>query len=252
MVVRNEARHIGALIAALRGHVDEVLVVDTGSEDDTVVLAKAAGARVLNRPWLGYGATKNDAAAQASHPWILSLDGDEIPDEQALASIVNWRNSQPDLLLAGGWKRITQFGSDWVKHGNWSRDYVWRLYHRDHAAWSLRAVHERLEPKPGTQLKEQLLPGMIRHYSFEHLEDYQRKHEIYAQLGAESLHQEGVQATWIKQHVAPIWRAFRGLVLRGGWRDGAVGWRLAQLDYEHVRMKYKLLSALQKAKNPRP
>ena len=248
MVVRNEAEHISRLVSSLKDAVDEVLVVDTGSEDQTSVLAKAAGARVEKLPWQGYGATKNAAAQLASHDWILSLDGDELPDPVMLEALRSWHQGEKQASEVLGWKRITSFGEQWVRYGNWSRDYVWRLYHRKTMAWSLRPVHESLESLDGGTPAKRLMKGELRHFSFRDLEDYRSKHENYARLGAESLAREGVSASWQKRYLAPAWRAFRGLVLRGGWRDGALGWRLAVLDFEHVSRKYQLLNELQKAR----
>ena len=146
IVVKNEAANIARAVGAVIDHCAEVVVVDTGSTDATVVLAKAAGARVLHSEWRGYGPTKNWGAGQCRHDWIWSLDADEVPDEDLLAAVAKTRrdvsiDAPTDVF---GMRRVTNYCGHWVEHGAWGRDIVWRVYHRGHARWDERAVHEKL------------------------------------------------------------------------------------------------------------
>lgn len=242
VVARDEADAIVRCVEGIRDAVAEVLVVDTGSADDTAALAAAAGARVLHTEWRGYGPTKNWAAAQATHPWILSLDADEVPDAAALAALRTADLRDP--TRAYGLRRVTQFCGSWIRHGSWRRDVVWRLYHRDRAAWDDRPVHETLAVA-GARVR---LPGELLHYSYPDRASLARKHAVYLPLAVDALVAEGARATWVKRHVAPAWRAFRAYVLYGGWRDGRAGRTLALADYRMVREKYRRLAARQAAK----
>ncbi len=253
IIARNEAANIERAIRSVHGVVTEVVVVDSGSTDGTQALAKDLGARVLETEWKGYGPTKNWGAAQATNPWILSLDADEELSEHLRTTI--GRLSLDKLVVSSaapfaprqvyGFRRLTKFCGKWIHNGAWSRDVVWRIYHRDHTQWSTRAVHETLEI--GEETQELLLAGELKHYSFPSLSHYQKKHDSYAQLGAEALFEQGKRATSEKKYLAPLWRAFKGYVLQGGWRDGAAGWQIAKLDYQHVKDKYRRLSALTEA-----
>ena len=239
VVVKDEEADIERLIAATSPHFAEVLVADSGSTDGTKRVAEAAGARVIDVSWEGFGPTKNAAVAVAAHDWIVSLDADEVPDALMVSQIrAAVREATPGMVF--GLKRVTNFCGTWVRHGAWRNDVVWRVYHRDTNRWDDRAVHERLLRDVN---QSRVLAGELLHYSFVDEPDYLAKHRRYAILGAEALHAEGRRATWAKRHLSPVWRAFRGYVLRGGWRDGAAGWRLAQLDYRHVKEKYALLRA---------
>ena len=250
IIARNEAANIERVIKSLHGIVTEVVVVDSGSTDNTQHLARAMGAIVLETEWQGYGSTKNWGAAQATNPWILSLDADEELSNHLKRTIGRLSLDRLAVSTSGafaprqvyGFKRLTQFCGEWIHHGAWSRDIVWRIYHRDNAKWSTRAVHETLEF--GKETQELQLAGELKHYSFPSLAHYHKKHDSYAQLGAEALHEQGRKATWVKRYLAPLWRAFRGYIVQGGWRDGAAGWQIAKLDYQHVKDKYRRLELL--------
>jgi len=251
IIARNEADNIERVIKSVTGIVAEVVVVDSGSTDGTQVLAANLGAIVFETAWKGYGATKNWGAQQATNPWILSLDADEELSDHLRQTI--GRLSLDDLSDSPkgaatnqhvyGFKRLTKFCGKWIHHGAWSRDVVWRIYHRDHARWSTRLVHETLES--GQHAMQLELSGELKHYSFPSLAHYRKKHDSYAQLGAETLFEQGKKATWVKRNLAPFWRLFKGYILQGGWRDGLAGWQIAKLDYQHVWDKYQRLRALE-------
>ena len=242
-MARDEAANVTRCVEGARALVAEVLVVDTGSRDDTAALARAAGARVLEVDWRGYGPTKNWGAERAEHDWIVSLDADEVPDTALADALRSLDLAEPREVF--GLRRVTQFRGHWVRHGNWGGDVVWRVYHRGRAGWDARPVHERLVGLGGDeQLRRTVLPGELLHYSYPDAASLARKHALYVRLGAESLLAEGRRPSWVKRHVAPAWRAFRGYVLRGGWRDGWAGRQVALADYRMVRDKYRALAEL--------
>lgn len=241
IVARDEAANIARCVAGIRPAVAEVLVVDTGSTDDTVALAEAAGARVLRSSWLGYGQTKNWGAERARYPWIVSLDADEVPDETLLRALSDL--DLHDARRAYGMLRITRYVDRWIRHGSWRGDVVWRVYHRTYAHWNTRAVHEELVAhRTGGSLERERLPGELLHYSYPTRAHLARKHDTYIRLGVEALAAEGRRATWSKRHLAPAWRLVRSYLLRGGWRDGRAGWEIALADFRMVREKYRRLA----------
>ena len=237
-VVRDEAANIERAVAGVLGLVDEVVVVDTGSVDATAVLAKAAGARVLQSPWLGYGPTKNFGASACAHDWVLSLDADEVPDESLSAAL---RATAPTEGTVYGVRRVTNFCGHWVRHGAWGRDVVWRLYDRRAAAWDAAEVHETLVPQAGGA--RVTLPGELLHYSYPDLASHDRKVAHYLELGVGAIVAAGRRPNSVKRYVAPAWRAFRSYVLQSGWRDGWAGRELALRDFRMVREKYRRAAA---------
>ena len=156
IIAKDEARNITRAVEALAGLVDEVVVVDTGSTDDTRVLAKAAGARVIESPWLGYGPTKNWGATQCRRDWILSVDADEVPDGE-LSTFVKTLTPEPGVVY--GVRRVTNYCGHWVGHGAWGTDVVWRLYDRRGVRWDERVVHENLQLGDG--VAREMAPGKL-------------------------------------------------------------------------------------------
>jgi len=246
IIARNEAANIERVIKSVLGVVTEVLVIDSGSTDGTQAIAKELGAQVIETEWQGFGATKNWGAQQAEHAWILSLDADEELSSQLRTTIGRLSFDELSPKHVYGFKRVTKFCGKWIHHGAWSRDVVWRIYHRERSVWSTRPVHETLKHASGTEQLE--LVGELKHYSFPSLTHYHSKHDNYAQLGAEALFEQGKKATLTKLYLAPVWRAFKGYIFQGGWRDGAAGWQIAKLDYLHVKDKYRRLNYLEKAR----
>jgi len=241
IIARNEAANIVRVLESVRGVADEVLVLDSGSTDGTQELARDVGARVLETEWRGYGPQKNWGAAQAQHDWILSLDADEALDaklrEQVVKIFEDTRSLKSSHLEVFGMRRITNFCGYWIRHGAWRKDIVWRLYHRDEAHWDDRPVHETLI----TDAKLSILEGELLHYSYPTLASHAEKMEPYLALSVDALYNQGKRASWSKRNLAPVWRAFRGFVLLGGWRDGWAGRQLALRDYKMVREKYRRL-----------
>ena len=240
VVAKDEAARITAVVAAVRPLVAEVVVVDTGSSDETAALAGAAGARVLHSRWLGYGPTKNWGAEQCAHDWIWSLDADEVPDA-ALGTCI--RTLRPAAATVYGMRRVTNYRGRWIEHGAWGRDVVWRVYDRRAVRWDERPVHENLI----WEGRRERLAGRLLHDSYPTLAAFDAKREPYLRLSVEALRAAGKEATWTKRHLAPAWRWVRGYVLQAGFLDGRAGWEIAAADYRMVREKYRRLRARRRA-----
>jgi len=220
IITRNAAARIGEVLRGV-AMCDERLVLDSGSTDDTVTLAREAGARVEHHPFLGYGMQKRRAVELATHDWILSLDADEVLDGEAQAACHRLDLSNP----AACWAilRRTFVGRREIRHGVWRDEYVLRLFNRTTAGFKAIAVHEEVESRHPPRV----LGGSILHYSFTDCRDVLARSLRYAPLKADILRAKGERGgVWILP--------FRGLaafvksyVLRSGWRDGAVGFVIA-------------------------
>lgn len=220
IITRNAAARIGEVLRSVE-MCDERLVLDSGSTDDTVALAREAGARVEHQPFLGYGMQKRRAVELASHDWILSLDADEVLDGEAQAACHRLDLSNP----AACWAilRRTFVGRREIRHGAWRDEHVLRLFNRTTAEFKAIAVHEEVE----SRCPPRLLGGSILHYSFTDCRDVLARSLRYAPLKANVLRS--------KQERVHVWMLpFRGLaaflksyVLRSGWRDGAIGFVIA-------------------------
>jgi len=220
IITHNAAARIGEVLRAVE-LCDERLVLDSGSTDDTVALAREAGARVEHQPFLGYGPQKRRAVELATHDWILSLDADEVldGDAQAACHLLDLSNPSACWVI----HRRTFVGRREVRYGVWRNERVLRLFNRTTAGFKAIAVHEEVE----SSHPPRVLGGSILHYSFTDCRDVLVRSLRYAPLKADVLRS--------KEERAHVWvLPFRGLaafvksyVLRSGWRDGAIGFVIA-------------------------
>jgi glycosyltransferase involved in cell wall biosynthesis len=126
LIAFNEGHHIAKCLLAAQGVADEIVVIDSGSTDDTVEVCKAYGAKVITHPWSGYSEQKNFGNNQATFDWILSLDADEVLSEALIQSILKWKNHPQ----AASFKRLTNYCGTFIKHGGWYPDVKVRLFNK--------------------------------------------------------------------------------------------------------------------------
>ena len=145
IIAFNAGRQIGPCLASVAPFADEILVVDSGSTDDTVEIAKRHGARVESKEWLGFGRQKQYAVSIARHDWVLCLDADERVSEELARSI---REAMGGRRYAWRVARRNRFLGRWLSHGEGYPDWIVRLFDRRRARWSSDKVHEKVAPKP--------------------------------------------------------------------------------------------------------
>lgn len=235
IITRDEEQHIGAAIASA-AWADEVIVVDCGSRDATVALARAAGARVEVRAWTGWVDQKNFAASLAAHDWIFSLDADERITPALAAEIRHTLANQP---AHHGYRmpRVTFHLGRWIRTTDFYPDYQTRLYDRRSARWQGRHVHESVDVDgPAGRLQHE-----IEHYSFADLSDQIERVNRYSTLAAQQMHEAGRRATLVDLLVQPPAAFLRNYVLRRGFSDGGVGLVISTVNAYYVFLKFAKL-----------
>ncbi|MBF0421652.1 MAG: glycosyltransferase family 2 protein [Magnetococcales bacterium] len=196
---------------------DEVVLVDCGSDDDTLEIARQYQARIIHQPWLGFGPQKRFAVEQARHDWVLCLDSDERISTELQTRIVETLTAPKykSYLLA----RRNRFLGRWLSHGEGYPDWVLRLFHRDHATWSLDPVHEKVETnEPVGRLR-----GDLYHESEQTLADYVTKQNTYTSLQAELIHRSGRRFSPWRMFLNPLSRFIKFYFFRLGLLDGLPG-----------------------------
>jgi len=220
IITRDAAARIPAVLNAVE-MCDERLVLDSGSTDDTVALARAAGARVEHQSFLGYGPQKRRAVELARHDWILSLDADEVLDGDAQGSLVRLDLSDPAACWAI--RRRTFVGQREIRHGAWRDERVLRLFNRTTAGFKAILVHEEVK----SQRAPQVLAGSILHYSFADCRDVLSRSLRYAPLKAGILRAKGERVGAWMLPLRGLAAFVKSYVLRSGWRDGGIGFIVA-------------------------
>ncbi len=216
IIARDAADQLPACLASL-AFCAEILVVDSGSADGTPDIARAAGARVIETHWRGYGPQKQFAVEQAAHDWVLCIDADERVSPELAASIAAVLPAP--TFFAYRFARCNRFLGRYLRHGEGYPDWSLRLFHRAHARWSEDAVHERViaECPIGT------LRGDLLHDSAESLERYLEKQNRYSTLVATRAIAAGKRGSVAQLLLSPLWRFVKFYFLRLGFLDGAPG-----------------------------
>jgi len=235
ILTRNEAHNIGDCIASLAQLADEVIVLDSGSTDDTRAIALAHGVNVIadDGPWPGFGAQKNRALDHATGDWILSIDADERVTPK-LAEEIRAAMARTDAD-AYAIPRLSQFCGAWVHHCGWRPDYVIRLFRRGKARFSDNLVHESVQVTgPVGRLRDSLL-----HYSYTSMDQVHRKSTQYAEAGARELVNRGKRVGPLSPGLHGAWAFVRTLLLRRGFLDGGTGLAIAKMNASVSYHKYR-------------
>ena len=249
VICLNEERKIGRCLASL-AWVDELVVVDGGSTDRTVSIARIHGATVHANRWPGYAAQRTFALARATGEWVVSLDADEELEARLIEEI------QAALATCGpdidGFEmpRQTRYLGRWIRHGEWYPDDKLRVFRRTRASCTNDDVHERFTV-PGRTLR---LSAHILHYSHDDVAHHVRKVDRYASLVASSRHRTGARSSLGRLLWEPLRRAFHGYVCRRGFLDGTQGLIICALTAFYVFLIHAKLFELELAgsRSPRP
>jgi glycosyltransferase involved in cell wall biosynthesis len=246
IITLDEAEHIGAAISSA-AWADEVVVVDSGSRDDTVAIARAGGARIETRAWTGYVDQKNVAAGLASHDWIFSLDADERIPEALATEVQTLLRSEPPLA---GYRvpRVTRHLGRWIRTTDFYPDYQTRLYDRRRARWQGRYVHESVTVDGAVGR----LSHELQHYSYRDLADHLARINRYTTLAARQMHEGGRRAGALDLLLHPPAAFLRNYVLRRGFLDGTAGLTLSAVNAYAVFLKFAKLWEMEKAQGARP
>ncbi len=234
IIAFNEADRIDACLRSL-AFCDEIVVVDSGSSDDTREHAAAFGARVLTREFDGYRTQKDFAVRSAGHDWVLCLDADERVSDPLRQAIEAARAH--GFADAAGYRfaRATEYFGKVLRHGNAYPDRVLRLFDRRRGGWrGDREIHEHVSVDGAVAT----INGDLDHQAYRSLSDQLQRLERYAEMMARHQHVGGRRAHVWNILFNPFWRCLRGYVLRGGFLDGWRGLIYAYVEANYVRQKF--------------
>ena len=245
LIAHNEESDLPGALQSLEGVADEIVLVDSGSTDRTVEIARVAGARIFERPFVSFADQKNYAATQASNDWVFSLDCDEMLTPELRSSLLAWKlgtAAQPGYQIV----RITNYLGGWIRHSGWYPDRIVRLYHRGHGRFA-GTIHEsvQLDAPAGR------LDGLVHHYNVRTYPEHLAKIDAFTTIAAGEMYERGRNHWRAAMCFAAPWTFFHRLVLQLGFLDGHRGWTIAWTSARYVRLKYSKLGALVRANGAR-
>lgn len=240
MIAKNAADLLPDCLASV-AWADEIVLLDSGSGDNTTEIARAAGAKVfVDTDWQGYGIQRQRAQSFATGDYVLMIDTDErvTPElQQSLLSVL--ATPQPGAVYSIA--RQNYFLGRFMRHSGWYPDRVMRLYERERYQYNSNLVHESLECASAKVIP---LSGDLRHLTCRDFASFQRKQLSYATAWAQERHQRGKKASIAGIFAHTLGAFLKTLILRAGVLDGKQGWLLAVVNAQYTFNKYTELWAL--------
>lgn len=233
LIVKNEAENLGACLQTL-AWTDEIVVLDSGSTDETEAIARAHGARFFrDADWQGFGRQRQRAEALVNSDWILMVDADERVTDTLRDSI---RQCVAQGAAIGSIARLSWCFGRFIRHGGWYPDRVQRLYPKGLAGYDDARVHEKLANDHGLAVRR--LQGDLLHFTYRDLRHYLEKSAHYAQAWAQARQERGQRGSLAVGMLHAVGCFLRMYVLKLGVLDGPQGLLLALLSSHSTFAKY--------------
>jgi glycosyltransferase involved in cell wall biosynthesis len=238
IITKNEAHNIAQCIGSVMW-ADEIIVLDSGSVDETVTICRQYTDHVYETDWPGFGLQKQRALAIAKGDWVLSVDADEVVSAELRSEIE--KAIQTESVNGYEIPRLSSYCGKQLRHGGWWPDFVLRLFRRKHGHFTESLVHERIIVQG--QIGRMNTP--LLHNSYENLDEVLRKVNAYSSLGAETLFQKGVRSSLRKAILRAVWMFVRTYILKLALLEGRHGLMHSISSAESVYYKYMKLLELQ-------
>lgn len=236
VITLNEERNIARCLKSV-SWADDIVVLDCGSQDQTLEIARRLGARVFQENWRGYRAQKERATELALHDWVLSLDADEALSprlsRECEALIQSGRLEDFD-----GYRmpRLSFHMGRWIRHGGWFPDFQTRLFQRKRCRWAGGHVHEYVEGA-----KIQTLPFPLLHWVFQDLAHQVQTNNRYSSNGAEDLADRKKSFHLIPLILKPVSKFLETYIVKRGFLDGLPGFIISVGAAYSIFLKYAKL-----------
>lgn len=239
IITLNEERNIERCIRSVP-FASEIVVVDSGSTDKTLEIAKGLGATVHHYPWQGFGIQKAKATELSHNDWVLNLDADEaLSPELAQEIMEKWQSLDPRV----GYEmpRKSYHLGRWIMHGGWYPDAQLRLFNRQHSGWQKVPIHEKVEAAEKQRFKKPLL-----HWVFKNISHQVITNDRYSSLQAEDHIRKGKKFSLLKLVIKPWVKFIECYFLKLGFLDGFAGFVIAVGAAYSVFLRWVKIWELQK------
>lgn len=236
IITYNEERNIGRCIDSLNGVVDEIIVIDSFSNDKTIEICTQKGAKIIQHDWKGYAETKNIANHYTTYEYVLSIDADEALSDVLRSSILE---AKKNLSGVYSFNRLTNYCGQWIHYCGWYPDKKIRIFPKEKVKWMGEFIHEEIIVLE--KMKEQFLEGDLYHYSYYTIQEHYQKIEKYALLSAQQLQKDKKTFAWYKPLASAFSKFFTTYFFRLGFLDGTKGFIIARISAYGSYLKYKKL-----------
>lgn len=252
IISKNEEANLRRCLASAADLAGEIIVVDSGSTDATLEVAREFGARVEHQDWLGHRDQKNVALRLCTRPWVLALDCDEELSPELRRSIqaffAEGRHERHD---GGVMARKVYFLGRWITHGDWYPDRKLRLFRRESAVWGGSPEHDKVV-LPANARPTLRLEGDLHHYSFRDMSHFVSKINGFADVFLARQEADGARWRLVPTLLRPLWRFFRAYVLRRGFLDGFPGLWIAVATAFFAFVRYSRKYEAEQSGTPPP
>ena len=239
ILTKNEAQNIARCLQPLIGLTDDILIVDNGSTDNTIEIAQSLNATVLQTTWKGYSGTKNEGNSKAKYDWILSLDADEVINEDLRNEIIHLFSNEMKETESFAIQRKMMYCGKQLNYGAVANEFRLRIFNRKIGCWNEEEVHENVVFKEKIQIKK--LAGFVYHFSYNTTQEHVQRLEKYAHLFASK---STKKPTFIKLYLSPYFGFLRNYIFKLGLLDGKPGFLFAKNELWYTFRKYQLLNAI--------
>lgn len=238
IITYNEERNIGRCLESLQEVCDEILVLDSFSNDKTQEICESFGVRFEQNEFVGHIQQKNEALQRAKHPWILSLDADEALTPTLKKSILSIKKMSPKNG-AYTMNRLTSYCGKWIYHSGWYPDTKLRLVSKANASWGGTNPHDKLIAEENLSITH--LKGDLLHYSYYTKEDHFKQIAFFSEIAAKELYAKKVKSSLFKIGIKTIAQFIKSFVIKLGFLDGLAGWHIAIRSAYGTHQKYARL-----------
>jgi glycosyltransferase involved in cell wall biosynthesis len=246
VICLNEADRIGRCLESL-AFCDEIVVVDSGSSDETPGVVRRYTERLIEQPFLGYVKQKNFALERAKHDWVICLDADEALSPELRESVLAAISRGDDRVSGYELDRVTHYLGVWHEHGEWYPDWQLRVFRRSRGHWAGMDPHDRVELDGPVER----LAGRLLHWNYRSLSEHLQTTDRFSARMARSMQEAGVRFRLADLLLRPLARFFKGYLLRQGFRNGIPGFVVSAATAYYVFMKYAKLWELERRSDDR-
>ncbi len=243
IITFNEERNIERCILSLQNVVDEILVVDSFSKDNTEAICKKYNVRFIQNKFEGHIQQKNYALEKSTGDWVLSLDADEALDSTLREAILELKSNPIDNGYS--MNRLTNYCGQWVRHCGWYPDTKVRLVKRGFAKWGGINPHDKLELLNNE--KHGHLRGDILHYSYYTQAEHLKQIDYFGDIAAKELNARGRISNWPLVVIKTLAQFAKSYLIKAGFLDGRLGFTVSRLTAYGTYLKYLKLMRLRKA-----